>query len=104
MRSALQDARQGLRVVNGQVSAAGAMTLPGSADWTVTKTATGTYIVRWSPAFRAPPVITATANAFTVLYLVAWAVDNCQINQYVPQSAGTLVDGGFEFHIEGRAA
>lgn len=101
MRSSPVDTR-GLRVVCGKVDLNAAVQVPGSADWTVTKTTTGTYIVRFIPPFKTLPVIVGSCGGLNVFYLVAVATDYCQINTYQVSTAGTLQDCGFSFHVEGR--
>jgi hypothetical protein len=101
MRSNLQDAR-GLHVVHGHVASNGGVNLPGSGDWYAIKQTTGTYIVRFFTPFKFKPTVSGSAGSFAVFYLVAREIDYCQVNLYGSNTPGTLIDGAFTFHAEGR--
>lgn len=100
MRSSPRDTKS-LRVVHGKVDAGGLTLVPGSSDWICTKTATGTYIIRF-PGFKVLPSVVGQIAGLNLLYLVTVLADQCQFNTYVPSAAGTLADAGFSFRIEGR--
>jgi len=87
-----------LRTVNGLVSAAGVAT---GAGFIVTKTGTGSYIIRFTPPFRASPSVSATLVGVTAgqTAQAQLAADNTGI---VTSSAnGTIVDAQFAFTAVG---
>lgn len=103
MRSAPADARGGLRAVWGVISPSGLLVQhPGSADWTHSRTSLGVIVIRFPP-FRGLPTVTVTPTGLAVSAIISVTADSAQVNSYVSNSAGTLQDTGFQFHIEGRA-
>jgi uncharacterized membrane protein len=102
MRSLSQDNRNNLRIITGMVNGQGGIAFPGSNDWVCTKNGTGVFIIRFVPLFRDVPVITTVSTSFAIIYLIAAKADMTQINTYRPDNTGTLIDGSFSFHIEGR--
>jgi hypothetical protein len=102
MKSATADVRGGQRVVEGIVAANGTVQNPGSSDWTVVKTATGGYSLRFSPPFRGVPVVHTTVIGFAVIGVNPTNADSASILSYAPPT-GALTDIAFHFRAEGRA-
>jgi hypothetical protein len=101
MRSNPQDNR-GTHAIHGGWLGNGVITVPGSADWIVTKTTTGTYVVRFMTPFSVLPTVMASAAGFAVTYVVDRAQAWMQVNTYASNTPGTLMDSGVNFRCEGR--
>jgi hypothetical protein len=100
MKSATVDARGGLRTVSGSVASNGIAQNPGSNDWTVAKTATGTFVLRFSPPFRGVPVITTSPIGSAIVGTNPVSADSATV--LTVSGAFAAMDAGFYFHAEGR--
>jgi hypothetical protein len=101
MRAAPQDTQGGVKTVNGGVSAAGA--IGSGTGFTVTKTATGQYTVRFVPAFKALHSVVATVAAGnTANVLLSTAADSFSILTFAT-STNAATDTAFQFTATGMA-
>lgn len=100
MRTAASEARGGQRVVEGIVQSNGTVQGPGSSDWSVVNTATGTYVLRFTPPFRAPPVIHTTVIGYATIGVNPSSADSATVLTYT--AAGASTPAGFHFRAEGR--
>ena len=92
------------REVWGSVTLEGAKS-SGSAGWTVTKTAKGTYTITLSPAFTETPTIlvtsTAGINEKRIVSVYGIRTNNFIVNAY--GLGGELQDTSFSFLVRGSA-
>jgi hypothetical protein len=88
------------RTVRGYVTAAAA---PTGTGFTVTKTGTGAYQLRFTPPFGAPPnVVASSAQAGSAVANIGSGVDaaSAAVVMYV-STTGALVDQPFHFIATG---
>lgn len=91
-----------MRRVSGSVSYTGAITNPGTADWSVTKTGTGTYTIRLFRPFRGVFVITGSPAGLGIISFGA-SSDGAFFNVYTYNpSTGSSTDNSFNFEAFGR--
>lgn len=101
MRTAAHESSDGVRTVGG-ASSATASIFWGSADFTVTKTATGTYAVRFLRPFRVLKSITVNFAQGTAGYAASGGMGPEGFTAFLYNSAGVLADGPFSFLAAGR--
>ena len=89
------------RTVSGSVMDTGAIQDPGTSDWTVTRTATGTYVIRFLRPFRNLPAVTTTTTGWVLTGISPSARDSITVNTYNPAS-GSGVNSIFFFQAVGR--
>jgi FG-GAP-like repeat len=83
-------------MVAGIVNAAGNKTgASSSALFTSTNQSTGTYVITLNAGFTADPIITVTAHVAN--YAALGSVNKTNAVIYIRDSAGTLVNGNFNF-------
>ena len=98
MKTLEQDAAAGARTVSGYVAAAG--TINAGTGYTVTKTGTGTYQLRFQPGFRAYVSFVATL-VLGGFVASSWGPDYVAVSTY--SSGAVAADVGFLFTMKGLA-
>jgi hypothetical protein len=101
MRTAQVDARGGLRTVWGSFFGNGLIDKPGSSDWTIVRTATGVYVIRFTPPFRSPPTFAFGFTGYVIVGAPAVAADSLQVTVWVANT-GSGSDTGAYFEASGR--
>ncbi len=96
---------QDLRWVTGAVSAAGAVALAGTGDWTVARTpagaATGDYTVTFTGPFVAATYV-ACLTVCSAIGAAYWEASTDSTMQVLARDlAGALADLPFSFHVLG---
>lgn len=90
----------GVRTVRGLVGYQGVISGSGTADWTVTKTGTGTYTVRFLRPFKNPPTVMITSAGATVVNPAGVNADSFGVQTWNQAYAAT--DQSFHFVATGR--
>lgn len=93
------------REVWGSVNGAGTKGAGGSAGWTVAKIATGSYRIKFNPAFptgSTPTPIVTVAQSNVARYITVQSItpNKFEVRTYTP---GALIDTGFNFNVKGPA-
>lgn len=102
MRSGITDVKAPARTVWGAFNAAGVITEVGSGDYTITKTGTGVYVIRFITPFRhvvAPICQSSTWNVLALVDFSAYFPDRVQVLGF---SGATATDCGMSFSVSGR--
>jgi hypothetical protein len=101
MRTMEQETRGGTRSVRGVIAGTGSSSGPG---WTATHRALGDYLLRFSPPFKAAPVVTGNPAAYgnSTISFQAAAPDSIAISAEVG-STNASIDWSVAFHAEGPA-
>jgi hypothetical protein len=102
MRTASGEARGGLRTVWGAWLGNGSIYQPGSADWTIVRTGTGIYTIRFTPPFRSVPTFAFGPTGFVIVGAPSPAADSLQVTVFVP-GTGAGSDTGCYFEASGRS-
>jgi len=86
------------RTAWGAVNAAAAIERAGSGDWTVAKTGTGQYELKWSPERAAIPTVAANCNAATYIFANVVTVSKTAATiSLFNSTTGAAVDTQFSF-------
>lgn len=99
MRSTAKDVGATRRVY-GWVSSTGAIANPGSADWTITKSATGVYVILFLRPFVTMPVVQPIVTSQGGYATPSPSVGGVTISTFT--TAGAATDSAFAFSVEGR--
>ena len=84
----------------GTVSSTATIVNYGSADWSVTKLATGQYQLHFAQPFRNLPVLAVSSAGSTTVGTSA--INDRTRNVYVYSTAGAALDGSFSFQATER--
>jgi hypothetical protein len=91
----------GTRRIFGRISGGSGAATNGSG-FTVSKTSTGVYVIRFDKPFRTPPVVTATPNSQGYMTVQTNEITASSVTVRFVNTATTAADSDFGFIAEGR--